>query len=192
MLLYSNSAPGAKCGGRLKARRSSSSDGPDLARVVVEALRPVPARRCNCRGRCASSAARRMVMLSPFGTPRHTSRSGRRSRSLPSWASCTITAAVIVLVFEATRKCVSAAGGVARQTRSCRSPDEIALRRPQQNHRPRQHQLLGRGLDNLAERCGIDGFEIRLSRRAAADEADHRKHNCRQPNRHEQLSLERE
>ena len=52
-----------------------------------------------------------MVMLSPLGTPGTYFDTGSLRRSLPSWASCRITAAVIVLVFEAILKWVSARGG---------------------------------------------------------------------------------
>ena len=51
-----------------------------------------------------------MVMLSPLGTPGTYFEIGSPRLSLPSWASCRITAAVIVLVFEAIRKWVSARG----------------------------------------------------------------------------------
>src|SRR5205823_7977430 len=54
-----------------------------------------------------------MVILSLLGTPGTYFETGSSSLSLPSWASSTITAAVIVLVFEAIRKWVSARGGVA-------------------------------------------------------------------------------
>ena len=53
-----------------------------------------------------------MVMLSPLGTPGTYFDTGSSRLSLPSWASCRITAAVIVLVFEAIRKWVSAPGGL--------------------------------------------------------------------------------
>jgi hypothetical protein len=53
-----------------------------------------------------------MVMLSPLGTPGTYFETGSSRLSLPSWASSTITAAVIVLVFEAIRKWVSALGGL--------------------------------------------------------------------------------
>ena len=45
-----------------------------------------------------------MVMLSPLGTPATYFDTGSSRLSLPSWASCMITAAVIVLVLEAARK----------------------------------------------------------------------------------------
>ena len=51
-----------------------------------------------------------MVMLSPLGTPGTYLDTGSLRRSLPSCASCRITAAVMVLVFEAIRKWVSAPG----------------------------------------------------------------------------------
>ena len=51
-----------------------------------------------------------MVMLSPLGTPGTYFDTGSLRRSLPSCASCRITAAVIVLVFEAILKWVSAPG----------------------------------------------------------------------------------
>jgi hypothetical protein len=53
-----------------------------------------------------------MVILSPLGTPGTYFETESLSLSLPSWASNTVTAAVIVLVFEAIRKCVSARGGI--------------------------------------------------------------------------------
>src|SRR3982750_1047588 len=53
-----------------------------------------------------------MVMLSPLGTLGTYCDTGSSRPSLPSWASCTITAAVIDFVFEAIRKWVSARGGV--------------------------------------------------------------------------------
>ena len=49
------------------------------------------------------------MMLSPLGTAFNIFRD-RIKRNFPSWTSSTITAAVIVLVFEAARKCVSARG----------------------------------------------------------------------------------
>ena len=52
-------------------------------------------------------------MLSPSGTSATYFAIGSSRLSLPSWASCMITAAVIVLVFEAIRKWVSALGGLA-------------------------------------------------------------------------------
>ena len=51
-----------------------------------------------------------MVMLSPSGTSGTYFDTGSSSSSLPSWASCRITADVIVLVIEAIRKWVSASG----------------------------------------------------------------------------------
>src|SRR6266436_5399524 len=51
-------------------------------------------------------------MLSPLGTPGTYFETGSSRLSLPSWASCTITAAVIDFVFEAIRKWVSTRGGV--------------------------------------------------------------------------------
>src|SRR6476620_7740329 len=51
-------------------------------------------------------------MLSPSGTPETYFDTGSLSASLPSWASCRTTAEVIVLVFEAIRKWVSASGGL--------------------------------------------------------------------------------
>ena len=53
-----------------------------------------------------------MVIPSPLGTPGTYFATGSPRRSLPSWASSKINAAVIVLVFEAIRKWVSARGGV--------------------------------------------------------------------------------
>ena len=53
-----------------------------------------------------------MVMLSPLGTPGTYFETGSSRLSLPSWASSTITAAVIVLVLEAIPKWVSARGGL--------------------------------------------------------------------------------
>jgi hypothetical protein len=53
-----------------------------------------------------------MVMFSPSGTPGTYVETRSSIPSLPSWASCMITAAVIVLVFEAIRKRVSARGGL--------------------------------------------------------------------------------
>src|SRR5438067_3793781 len=53
-----------------------------------------------------------MVILSPLGTPGTYFETGSSRLSLPSWASSAITAAVIVLVFEAIRKWVSARGGL--------------------------------------------------------------------------------
>ena len=47
-----------------------------------------------------------MVIWSPFGTPATYFDTGSLSRSLPSCASCRITADVIVLVIEAIRKWV--------------------------------------------------------------------------------------
>ena len=52
-----------------------------------------------------------MVIWSPSGTPETYFETGSSRSSRPSWASWTITAAVIVLVFEAIRKWVSARGG---------------------------------------------------------------------------------
>jgi hypothetical protein len=53
-----------------------------------------------------------MVMWSPLGTPATYFETGSLNLSLPSCASCTITAAVIVLVLEAIRKSVSVVGGI--------------------------------------------------------------------------------
>src|SRR5215212_1576326 len=53
-----------------------------------------------------------MVMFSPLGTIGTYCETGSSRLSLPSWASCTTTAAVIDFVFEAIRKWVSARGGV--------------------------------------------------------------------------------
>ena len=50
------------------------------------------------------------MMLSPLGTPSTYFETGSSKRNFPSWTSSTITAAVIVLVFEVARKCVSARG----------------------------------------------------------------------------------
>ena len=51
------------------------------------------------------------MMSSPLGTPETYFETGSSKRSFPSWASSTITAAVIVLVFEAILKYVSPRGG---------------------------------------------------------------------------------
>ena len=53
-------------------------------------------------------------MCSPSGMPVTYLAIGSSSRSFPSWASCRITAAVIVLVFDAIRKWVSPRGGDRR------------------------------------------------------------------------------
>src|SRR6476660_5556252 len=53
-----------------------------------------------------------MVMLSPLGTSGTYFDTGSSRPSLPSWASCRTTTAVIVLVFEAIRKWVFASGGL--------------------------------------------------------------------------------
>src|SRR5436190_2765566 len=53
-----------------------------------------------------------MVILSPLGTSGTYFETGSSRLSLPSWASSTITAAVIVLVLEAIWKWVSARGGL--------------------------------------------------------------------------------
>ena len=53
------------------------------------------------------------MILSPSGTPSTYFEIGSSKPSLPSCTICTIAAAVIVLVFEAARKWVSARGGVA-------------------------------------------------------------------------------
>src|SRR6266496_426246 len=53
-----------------------------------------------------------MVMLSPLGTPGTYFETGSSRLSLPSWASCMMIAAVIVFVFEAILKWVSARGGL--------------------------------------------------------------------------------
>src|SRR5262245_57165404 len=53
-----------------------------------------------------------MVMLSPLGTPETYFETGSSKRNFPSWTNSTITAAVMVLVFEAMLKCVSARGSV--------------------------------------------------------------------------------
>ncbi len=45
-----------------------------------------------------------MVMFSPLGTFGTYADTGSLNFSLPSWASSTISAAVMVLVFEAIRK----------------------------------------------------------------------------------------
>src|SRR5262249_55139929 len=53
-----------------------------------------------------------MVMLPPLGTPETYFETGSSKRNFPSWTSSTITAAVIVLVFQAILKCVSGRGSV--------------------------------------------------------------------------------
>jgi hypothetical protein len=53
-----------------------------------------------------------MVIRSPPGTPETYFETGSLRSSRPSWANWTITAAVIVLVFEAIRKWVSPRGGI--------------------------------------------------------------------------------
>jgi hypothetical protein len=53
-----------------------------------------------------------MVTFSPLGTFGRYWDTGSLNRSFPSWARSMISADVLVLVFEAIRKCVSAAGGV--------------------------------------------------------------------------------
>ena len=76
-----------------------------------------------------------MVMLSPLGTSGTYFDTGSSSRSLPSWASCRITADVIVLVTEAIRKWVSAVGRLLlAQLRRAGGGRELALRRAQQHH----------------------------------------------------------
>jgi len=52
-----------------------------------------------------------MVIASPLGTPWTYFEIRSSKLNFPSWTSCTMTAAVIVLVFEAARKWVSARGG---------------------------------------------------------------------------------
>ena len=59
------------------------------------------------------SSSSAMVILSPLGTLVTYFEIGSPRPSLASWASCRITAAVIVLVFEAIRKWVSARGEAA-------------------------------------------------------------------------------
>ena len=61
------------------------------------------------------------VMSSPLGTPCTYFETGSSRRSFPSCASSTVTAAVIVLVFEAIRKCVSPVGPSRRPVPSRRS-----------------------------------------------------------------------
>src|SRR6478735_3058822 len=51
-------------------------------------------------------------MFSPLGTSGTYADTGSLNFSLPSWASSTINAAVMVLVLDAMRKCVFASGGV--------------------------------------------------------------------------------
>ena len=53
-----------------------------------------------------------MVMLSPLGTPGRYFETRSSRLSLLSWASCIVTAAVIVLVLDAILKWVSALGGL--------------------------------------------------------------------------------
>ena len=64
----------------------------------------------------------RIVISSPAGTPSTYFEIGSSKRSLPSCTICTIEAAVIVLVFEAARKCVlGARQGSPRRVRSFHS-----------------------------------------------------------------------
>ena len=82
-------------------------------------------------------------MLSPLGTSGTYFDTGSSSRSLPSWASCRITADVIVLVIDAIRKWVSAVGsGLLPNSRRAGGGRELALRCAQQHHDARHQQLL--------------------------------------------------
>ena len=95
---------------------------------------------------------------------------GSSKRSFPSWASSTIMAAVIVLVFEAILKCVSARGGVMPpQLRRPVAESEIALWRAQQNHGPRQQKLLGCRLHDALKRDRVERLEICCCVRRPAD-----------------------
>ena len=78
-----------------------------------------------------------MVMLLPLGTFGTYVDTGSLNWSLPSWASSTMSADVMVLVFEAIRKWVSASGGVC--TPSCVVPTtacKVPLRGAQHDHCP--------------------------------------------------------
>ena len=94
-----------------------------------------------------------MVIWSPSGTPATYFETGSSRSSRPSWASCTITAAVIVLVFEAIRKWVSARGGIV--VPSCRGAvgdRELALGGGQDDHGTGNQQLLGCRVHGRLER----------------------------------------
>ena len=103
---------------------------------------------------------------------------GSSKRSFPSWASSTIMAAVIVLVFEAILECVSARGGVMPpQLRRAIAESEIALWRAQQNHGPRQQKLLGCRLHDALKHDRVERLEICCCVRRHADGARYRNHN---------------
>ena len=84
--------------------------------------------------------------------------------SLPSCARSTISAAVMVLEFEAIRKWVL---GIWRcllaQLRRAHRRGIAALRRANHHDRTGDEHLLGRLLHHGLKRCLIDGFECRCS-----------------------------
>jgi hypothetical protein len=100
-------------------------------------------------------------MSSPLGTPSTYFETGSPKRNFPSWTSSTITAAVIVLVFEAAPEMrIGARRGRAAQLRRAAAESEIVLRRAQQNHGPRQQKLLGCRLDDALMCDRLERLEI--------------------------------
>ena len=104
-------------------------------------------------------------MLSPLGTPGTYFETGSSRLSLPSCASCRITAAVIVLVFEAIRKWVSALGGIVVPNSvvpwvTVKSPWGVRRR----TTAPGNQELLGGLVHHGLQRGLVDRLERRAGR----------------------------
>ena len=119
MLLYSYSLPGGKLGGCANAIASNSAGVQTLAGSCVYGRRDY-----GVVGVIVEAAAHFQQLgdsdVVAVGHARDVVRHWIVETSLPSCASCRITAAVIVLVFEAIRKWVSARGGFVVPSKWCR------------------------------------------------------------------------
>ena len=106
--------------GRLNAMASSSSGVQTLVRIMVEAFGKFR------RIREVIEAAPQLNELGDgdlvaVGNAWTYFETGSSKLSFPSWTSCTMTAAVIVLVFEARGSGYRRAAGLWRPVQSCRS-----------------------------------------------------------------------
>ena len=92
----------------------------------------------------------------PLGTFGTYSATGSVRRSLPSWASSMISAAVIVLVLDAIRKWVPAVGYLGVQLGGADGRGDVPLGRAQDDHRTGHAHLLGQSCNDGLQAGRID------------------------------------